>query len=88
MISQYHRHKIMAYETVKTESAARGLVNHKVKVSNDRSVWIKTAPGTSQSDLDKLVDESLSIEAIEKEKVELREKQLAELHLPLEERTV
>ena len=78
----------MAYETVQTQSAARGLVNHKVKVSNDRSVWIKTAPGTSQDDLDKLVDESLSIESIEEEKVKLREKQIAELHLPLEERTV
>ena len=88
MISQYHRHKIMAYETVKTESAARGLVSYKVKVNDDRAVWIKTAPDTPQSDLDILVDESLSIEAIEKEKVELREKQLAELHLPLEERTV
>ena len=78
----------MAYETVKTESAARGLVSYKVKVNDDRAVWIKTAPDTPQSDLDILVDESLSIEAIEKEKVELREKQLAELHLPLEERTV
>ena len=42
----------MAYETVQTQSAARGLVSYKVKVNDDRAVWIKTEPDTPQSDLD------------------------------------
>ena len=60
----------MAYETIRTEPAARGLVSYKVKVNDDRAVWIKTAPDTSQSDLDVLVDEFLSIENNELEKQE------------------
>ena len=77
----------MAYETIRTEPAARGLVSYKVKVNDDRAVWIKTAPDTSQSDLDVLVDEVLDEEAAELERIEKRRLQILELDLPIGIRT-
>jgi len=78
----------MAYETIRTEPAARGLVSYKVKVNDDRCVWIKTAPDTSQSDLDVLVDEILSIENAEIEKQEKLRLQILELDKPVGIRTI
>ena len=78
----------MAYETIRTEPAARGLVSYKVQVSNDRCVWIKTAPDTSQSDLDVLVDEFLDEETAELERREKRRLQILELDLPVGIRTI
>ena len=78
----------MAYETVRTEPAARGLVSYKVKVNDDRAVWIKTASGTSQSDLDVLVDEFLSQENFELEKEEKLRFQILELSKPVGIRTI
>ena len=78
----------MAYETIRTEPAARGLVSYKVKVNDDRAVWIKTAPDTSQSDLDVLVDEFLSIENNELEKQEKLRLQILQLDLPVGIRTL
>ena len=78
----------MAYETIRTEPAARGLVSYKVKVNDDRAVWIKTAPDTSQSDLDVLVDEVLDEEAAELERIEKRRLQILELDLPIGIRTL
>jgi len=77
----------MAYETIRTEPAARGLVSYKIKVNDDRAVWIKTAPDTSQSDLDVLVDEVLDEEAAELERIEKRRLQILELDLPIGIRT-
>ncbi len=76
MISQLHRHKIMAYDTIRTEPAARGLVNYKMKISNEKSIWIKTIASASQSHLDELVDAQLVDDARieeENEKTRLRE---------------
>ena len=78
----------MAYETIRTEPAARGLVSYKIKVNDDRAVWIKTAPDTSQSDLDVLVDEVLDEEAAELERIEKRRLQILELDLPIGIRTL
>ncbi len=78
----------MAYETIRTEPAARGLVSYKVKVNDDRAVWIKTAPDTPQSDLDKLVDEFLDEETAEVERREKRRLQILELDLPVGIRTI
>jgi len=77
----------MAYETIRTEPAARGLVNYKVRVNDDRAVWIKTAPDASQSDLDILVDEFLDEETAEMERMEKRRLQILELDLPIGIRT-
>lgn len=78
----------MAYETIRTEPAARGLVRYKVKVNDDRAVWIKTAPDTPQSDLDILVDEFLDEETAELERLEKRRLQILELDLPVGIRTI
>ena len=78
----------MAYETIRTEPAARGLVSYKVKINDDRAVWIKTAPDTPQSDLDKLVDELLDEETAEEERREKRRLQILELDLPIGIRTL
>jgi len=78
----------MAYETIRTEPAARGLVSYKVKVNDDRAVWIKTAPDTSQSDLDVLVDELLNEENAARETLEKRRIQMLELDLPVGIRTL
>jgi len=78
----------MAYETIRTEPAARGLVSYKVKVNDDRAVWIKTAPDTSQSDLDVLVDELLNEENTARERLEKRRIQMLELDLPVGIRTL
>ena len=78
----------MAYETIKTEPAARGLVNYKMKINDQRSTWIKTIDGASQSHLDELVDAYLADEARieeENEKIRLREIQK---RWPEEARTV
>ena len=69
----------MAYETIRTEPAARGLVNYKVKVNDDRAVWIKTEPDTPQSDLDVLVDEFLFSETAEIEKQDKLRSEILEL---------
>jgi len=81
----------MAYETIKTEPAARGLVRYKVRYSeypDEKTMWIKTAPDTPQSDLDVLVDEFLSIENAELERLEKRRIQMLELDLPVGIRTI
>ena len=78
----------MAYETIRTEPAARGLVSYKIKVNDDRAVWIKTAPDTSQSDLDVLVDELLNEENTARERLEKRRIQMLELDLPVGIRTL
>ena len=68
----------MAYDTIKTEPAARGLVNYKMKISNEKSVWIKTIASASQSHLDELVDAYLADQVRieeENEKNRLREVQ-------------
>ena len=78
----------MAYETIRTEPAARGLVSYKVKVNDDRAVWIKTAPDTPQSDLDVLVDEFLFAENSEIEKQEKLRLQILELDKPVGIRTI
>ena len=78
----------MAYETIKTEPSARGLVSYKIKVNDDRAVWIKTAPDTTQSDLDVLVDEFLSAENFEIEKQEKMRLQILELDKPVGIRTI
>ncbi len=78
----------MAYETIRTEPAARGLISYKVKVNDERCVWIKTAPDTPQSDLDVLVDEFLSAENAEIEKQEKLRLQILELDKPVGIRTI
>ena len=81
----------MAYETIKTEPAARGLVSYKVRYSeypNEKCMWIKTVSGASQSDLDAIVDESISIENAELERLEKRRLQMLELDLPVGIRTL
>lgn len=78
----------MAYETIRTEPAARGLISYKVKVNDERCVWIKTAPDTPQSDLDVLVDEFLSAENSEIEKQEKLRLQILQLDLPVGIRTL
>ena len=78
----------MAYETIKTEPAARGLVNYKMKINDQESTWIKTIDGASQSHLDELVVAYLVDEARieeENEKNRLREIQKK---WPAEARTV
>jgi len=81
----------MAYETIKTEPAARGLVSYKVRYSeypDEQSMWIKTVSGASQSDLDVLVDEALSAENFEIEKQEKMRLQILELDKPVGIRTI
>ena len=81
----------MAYETIKTEPAARGLVSYKVRYSeypDEQCMWVKTVSGASQSDLDVLVDEALSIENAELERLEKRNIQMLELDLPVGIRTL
>jgi len=81
----------MAYETIRTEPAARGLVSYKVRYSeypDEQTMWIKTVSGASQSDLDLIVDEALSIENAELEKLEKRRLQMLELDLPVGIRTI
>ena len=81
----------MAYETIKTEPAARGLVNYKVRYSeypDEQTMWIKTVSGASQSDLDVLVDEVLSIQNAELEKLEKKRLQILEMEKPVGIRTI
>ena len=81
----------MAYETIKTEPAARGLVSYKVRYSeypDEQSMWIKTVSGASQSDLDVLVDELLNEENAARETLEKRRIQMLELDLPVGIRTL
>ena len=81
----------MAYETIKTEPAARGLVSYKVRYSeypDEQAMWIKTAPDTPQSDLDILVDQALSAENFEIEKQEKMRLQILELDKPVGIRTI
>ena len=78
----------MAYDTIRTEPAARGLVNYKMKISNEKAVWIKTIASASQSHLDELVDASLASDAIieaKNEETRLREMQR---DWPIEAKTV
>ena len=78
----------MAYETIKTEPAARGLVKYKVRYSeypNEQSMWVKTVSGASQSDLDAIVDECITQDNKELEKLR---KQELESHMPIEARTI
>jgi len=78
----------MAYETIKTEPAARGLVRYKVRYSeypDEQSMWVKTVSGASQSDLDAIVDECITQNNEEEEKI--RKKEL-EMYMPIEARTI
>ena len=78
----------MAYETIKTEPAARGLVRYKVRYSeypDEQSMWVKSVSGASQSDLDAIVDECITQDNEEEEKIR---KQELESHMPIEARTI
>ena len=81
----------MAYETIKTEPAARGLVNYKVRYSeypDEQTMWIKTVSGASQSDLDAIVDDRIAQNNEEEEKLEKMRIQMLELDLPVGIRTL
>ena len=53
----------MAYTTLKTQLVRDGVTRYKVRYSDDpdECMWIKTKTGASQSELDALVDECLTV---------------------------
>ena len=80
----------MAYTTLKTELVRDGVTRYKVKYSDDpdECMWIKTATGASQSELDVLVDECLTKISEEETRQQEYQQKLQELDIPLEGRTI
>ena len=78
----------MAYETIRTEPAARGLVNYKMKISNEKSIWIKTIASASQSHLDELVDAQLVDDARIEDEIEKNKLREIQKRWPDEAKTV
>ena len=78
----------MAYETIRTEPAARGLVNYKMKISNEKAVWIKTIASASQSHLDELVDAQLADDARIEDEIEKNKLREIQKKWPAEAKTV
>ena len=80
----------MAYTTLKTQLVRDGVTRYKVRYSDDpeECMWIKTATGASQSELDALVDECLTVISEEKTREEEYQQKLEEIDIPLEGRTI
>ena len=80
----------MAYTTLKTQLVRDGVTRYKVRYSDDpdECMWIKTATGASQSELDVLVDECLTKINEEETRQQEYQQKLQELDIPLEGRTI
>ena len=80
----------MAYTTLKTQLVRDGVTRYKVRYSDDpdECMWIKTATGASQSELDALVDEALTEMSAAETRQQEYQKKLEEINIPLEGRTI
>ena len=81
----------MAYTTLKTQLVRDGVTRYKVRYSespDEQCIWIKTATGASQSELDVLVDECLTKISEEETRQQEYQQKLQELDIPLEGRTI
>ena len=80
----------MAYTTLKTQLVRDGVTRYKVRYSDDpdECMWIKTATGASQSELDVLVDECLTKISEEETRQQEHQQKLQELDIPFEGRTI
>ena len=81
----------MAYTTLKTQLVRDGVTRYKVRYSespDEQCMWIKTKTGASQSELDALVDECLTVISEEKIREEEYRQKLEEINIPLEGRTI
>ena len=81
----------MAYTTLKTQLVRDGVTRYKVRYSespDEQCIWIKTATGASQSELDALVDEALSEMSAAETRQQEYEQKLREIDIPLEGRTI
>jgi hypothetical protein len=81
----------MAYTTLKTQLVRDGVTRYKVRYSespDEQCIWIKTATGASQSELDALVDEALTEMSAAETRQQEYEQKLREIDFPLEGRTI